>query len=59
MANCADEFEHSSLIVQQMKIYYVVRIETEPQQLGNDIDNYFCPLVEDLKVLWYNHGLEV
>jgi hypothetical protein len=31
----------------------------EPQQLGNDIDTYIRPLVEDLKVLWYNHGVEV
>jgi hypothetical protein len=30
-----------------------------PQQPGNDIDTYFRPLVEDLKVLWYNHGVEV
>jgi hypothetical protein len=25
-----------------------------PQQLWNDIDTYFRPLVEDLKELWYN-----
>jgi hypothetical protein len=25
-----------------------------PQQPGNDIDTYFRPLVEDLKVMWYN-----
>jgi hypothetical protein len=25
-----------------------------PQQLRNDIDTYFRPLVEDLKKLWYN-----
>jgi hypothetical protein len=25
-----------------------------PQQLGNDIDNYFRPLIEDMKELWYN-----
>jgi hypothetical protein len=29
------------------------------QQPGNDIDTYFRPLVEDLKVLWYNNGVEV
>jgi lipoprotein signal peptidase len=29
------------------------------QQLGNDVDTYFRTLVEDLKVLWYNHGVEV
>jgi hypothetical protein len=27
------------------------------QQPGNDIDTYFKPLVEDLKVLWYNDGV--
>jgi hypothetical protein len=30
-----------------------------PQKSGNDIDTYFRPLVEDLKVLWYNHGVEI
>jgi hypothetical protein len=30
-----------------------------PHQLGNDIDTYFKPLVEDLKVLWNNNGAEV
>jgi hypothetical protein len=30
-----------------------------PQQHGNDIDTYFMPLFEDLKVLWYNKGVEV
>jgi tRNA U34 5-methylaminomethyl-2-thiouridine-forming methyltransferase MnmC len=30
-----------------------------PQQPGNDIDSYFKPLVEDLKVLWYNDGVQV
>jgi hypothetical protein len=29
------------------------------QQLGNDIDTYFRPLVEDLKELWYNDGVQV
>jgi hypothetical protein len=29
MTNCADDFEHSSLIVQQTEIYYDVRIDTE------------------------------
>jgi hypothetical protein len=31
----------------------------EPQQLGNDIDTYFRPLVEDLKELWYNDEVQV
>jgi hypothetical protein len=30
-----------------------------PQQSGNDIDTYFSPLVEDLKELWYNDGVQV
>jgi hypothetical protein len=30
-----------------------------PQQLGNDIDTYFRPLIEDLKVLWYNDRVQV
>jgi hypothetical protein len=30
-----------------------------PQQSGNDIDTYFRHLVEDLKELWYNNGVQV
>jgi hypothetical protein len=51
MVNCANDFEPSSLVVQQTEIYYDVRIDTGPQQPENDIDTYFRPLVEDLKVL--------
>jgi hypothetical protein len=29
MVNCANDFESSSLIVQQMEIYYDVRTDTE------------------------------
>jgi hypothetical protein len=29
------------------------------QQPGNVIDTYFRPLVEDLKELWYNDGVQV
>jgi hypothetical protein len=29
------------------------------QQPGNDIDTYFMPFVEDLKVLWYENRVEV
>jgi sulfur transfer complex TusBCD TusB component (DsrH family) len=35
------------------------RLIPGPQQHGNDIDTYFRPLVEDLKVLWYNDGVQV
>jgi hypothetical protein len=31
----------------------------KPHQHGNDIDTYFRPLVEDLKVLWNNNKVEV
>jgi hypothetical protein len=30
-----------------------------PQQPRNDIETYFRPLVEDLKELWYNNGVQV
>jgi hypothetical protein len=30
-----------------------------PQQSGNYIDTYFMPLIEDLKELWYNNGVQV
>jgi hypothetical protein len=30
-----------------------------PQQLGNDINTYFRHLAEDLKVLWYNDGVQI
>jgi hypothetical protein len=57
MANCANDFEPSSLVVQQTEIYCGVRTDTGPQQPGNGIDTYFRPLVEDLKELWYNDGV--
>jgi hypothetical protein len=30
-----------------------------PQQLGNDIDTYFSPMIEDLKELWYNNRVQI
>jgi hypothetical protein len=42
-----------------MEVYYDVRVILRPQQLGNDINNYFRPLVEDLKELWYNDRVQV
>jgi hypothetical protein len=40
---------------------YIMRpgLISGPQQPGNDIDTYFRPLVEDLKELWYNDGVQV
>jgi hypothetical protein len=31
MVNYDDDFEYSSLVVQQMKIYFVVRLDIRPQ----------------------------
>jgi hypothetical protein len=59
MSNCTNDLEPSSLVVQQMEIYYDVRTNTGAQQPGNDIDTYFRSLVEDLKELWYNDGVQV
>jgi hypothetical protein len=43
------------------KLKYIVMSELipRPQQPGNDIDTYFRHLVEDLKVLWNNDGVQV
>jgi hypothetical protein len=40
---------------------YIMLLELipRPQEPWNDIDTYFRPLVEDLKVLWYNNGVDV
>jgi hypothetical protein len=59
MANGANDFEPSSLVVQQTEIYYDVGLILGPQQPGNDINTYFQPLVEDLNELWYNDGVQV
>jgi hypothetical protein len=59
MVNCGDEFKPSFLIVQQTKYIIMSGLILGPQQHGNNIDTYFRPLVEDLKVLWYNDGVQV
>jgi hypothetical protein len=59
MANCNDDFEPSSLVVQQTEIYMMSGLISGPHQPGNDIDTYFIPLVEDLNVLWNNNRVEV
>jgi hypothetical protein len=58
MVNCVDDFEPSSLVVQQTEIYYDVRTDIRPQQPRNDTNTYFRPLDEDLKELWYNDGVQ-
>jgi hypothetical protein len=59
MANSADDFQPSSLVVQQKKYIIMSGLKLEPQQNGNDIDTYFRPLVQDLMVMWYNDGVQV
>jgi hypothetical protein len=59
LTNCVNDFEPSFLVVQQTEIYYDVRLEPGPHHPGNDIDTFFRPLVEDLKVLWNNNGVKV
>jgi hypothetical protein len=41
------------------KYIMMSRLIPGPHQPGNDIDTYFRPLVEDLKVLCNNNGVEV
>jgi hypothetical protein len=46
-------------VLQQQTEYIIMsRLIPSPQQPGNDIDTY-RPLVEDLKELWYNDGVQV
>jgi hypothetical protein len=59
MTNCADDFEPSFLVVQQQKYIMLSGLISGPQQPENDIDPYLRHLVEDLNVIWYNHGVEV
>jgi hypothetical protein len=59
MSNSADDFQPSSLVVQQKKYIILSGLKLGPQQNGNDIDTCFRPLAEDLKVMWYNDGVQV
>jgi hypothetical protein len=59
MTNCADNFEPSSLIVQQTKYIIMSGLILGPKQPEDGIDTYFRPLVKDLNVLWYNDGVQV
>jgi hypothetical protein len=43
----------------KQKYIMMSRLIPGPQQHVNDIDTYFRPLVEDLKVLLYNVGVQV
>jgi hypothetical protein len=59
MDNCDNDFENSSLVVQQTKIYYDVMTDTGVTATWNDIDTSSRPSVEDLKELWYNDGVQL
>jgi hypothetical protein len=59
MTNFADDFEPSSLVVQQTKYIMMSGLITGPQQHRNGIDTYFRSLDENLKELWYNDGVQV
>jgi hypothetical protein len=41
------------------KYIMILGLIPRPHQPGNDINTYFRPLVEDLKMLWNNNGVEV
>jgi hypothetical protein len=49
----------SSLLCNKQKYIMMSGLILMSHQLGNDIDTYFIHLVEDLKVLWNNNGVEV
>jgi hypothetical protein len=48
-----------SWLCNKQKYIMMLSLILMPHQLGNDIDTYFRHLVEDLKVLWNNNGVEV
>jgi hypothetical protein len=43
----------------KQKYIMILELIPGPQQPRNDINTYFRPLVEDLKELWYNDGVQV
>jgi hypothetical protein len=59
MAICANDSEPSPWLCKKRKYIMMSGLIPGTQQPGNDIDTYFKPLVEDLKELWYNDGVQV
>jgi hypothetical protein len=49
----------SSWLCNKQKYIMMLGFIPGPQQIGNDIDTYFRPLVEDLKMLWYNDRVHI
>jgi hypothetical protein len=43
----------------KQKYIMMSRLISEPQQLRNDTDTYFRPMVEDMKEMWYNNRVQV
>jgi hypothetical protein len=48
-----------SWLCNKQKYIMMSELISGPQQLENDIDTYFRHMVEDLKELWYNDGVQV
>jgi hypothetical protein len=48
-----------SWLCNKRKYIMMIGLIPGPQQPRNNIDTCFRPLVEDLKVLWYNNGVQV
>jgi hypothetical protein len=49
----------SSWLCNKQKYIMMLGFIPGPQQIENDIDTYFRPLVEDLKMLWYNDRVHI
>jgi hypothetical protein len=48
-----------SWLCNKQKYIMMLGLIPGPQQPRNDSDTYFRSLVEDLKVMWYNDGVQV
>ncbi|RDX77067.1 hypothetical protein CR513_42866, partial [Mucuna pruriens] len=46
------DLQPASLVVHEAQVYDVIYDDFGLRQLGNDIDVYLSPLVEDLRMLW-------
>jgi hypothetical protein len=59
MANCANDLNLPLLLCNKWKYIMMSGLIPAPQQPGNDINIYFMPMVEDLKDLSNNVGVQV
>ena len=58
MASFSSNLQLASLVVHEMKYMMLSMMISGPRQLGNDIDVYLSPLIEDLTKLW-DKGVDV